>query len=82
MTDTDDILARIFDYLKPMTPPEVTLDEHTDLAGTLGLESVTVINMVLELEDEYDVSVPLHLLVDIRTPAELAALVDRLRGED
>ena len=46
--------------------------------GSLGLESITVINVVLELEDEYDISVPLNALVDVRTAGQLARLVHSL----
>ena len=81
MPDIEDILDRVLVHLRPLAPPEAVLDADTDLVGTLGLESITVINMVLELEDEYDISVPLHTLVDVRTAVQLARLVHRLCQE-
>ncbi len=81
MATFDDILARLFGYLAELAPDGVVLDEDTDLVGTLGLDSVTVINMVLDLEDAYDVSIPLNALADVRTAGELARLVQR-RCED
>lgn len=77
----DDILERLFSYLRDLAPPGTDINADTDLVGTLGLDSITVINMVLELEDEYDVSVPLNALTDVRTAGELAQLVHNL-GED
>ena len=78
MANIEDILARIFAHLQPLAPPDTVLAEDTDLVGTLGLESITVINVVLELEDEYDISVPLNALVDVRTAGQLARLVHGL----
>jgi len=78
MAKIEDILARIFVHLQPLAPPGTVLAEDTDLVGSLGLESITVINVVLELEDEYDISVPLNALVDVRTAGQLARLVHSL----
>jgi acyl carrier protein len=78
MATLDDILGRLFEYLAATAPDGIVMDEDIDLVGTLGLDSITVINMVLELEDEYDVSVPLNTLADVRTAGELARLVHRL----
>lgn len=75
MVTIEDILARILLHLQPLAPPDKVVTADTDLLGTLGLESITVINVVLELEDEYDISVPLNALVDVRTAGQLARLV-------
>jgi len=79
MAEHDDVVEYLFDYLEEMTPPDVTVTDDTDLAGTLGLDSVTVIDMVFDIEDEYDISVPLNALADVRTAGELARLIHRLR---
>jgi len=79
MAEHDDVVEYLFDYLEEMTPADVTLTDDTDLAGTLGLDSVTVIDMVFDIEDEYDISVPLNALADVRTAGELARLIHRLR---
>lgn len=77
MATFDDILDGIFGYLRKLAPDGVALNEDTDLVGTLRLDSITVINMVLELEDTYDVSIPLNDLADVRTAGDLARLVHR-----
>lgn len=78
MKTYDEILERLFTHLRPLAPQETEVAEDTDLIGTLGLDSTTVINIVLEIEDEFDISVPLNALVDIRTPGQLASLVHRI----
>ena len=81
MANIDEILDRLFGHLAALAPPGTELTEQTDLVGTLGLDSITVINMVVELEDAYDISVPLNALADIRTAGELARLVLRICEE-
>lgn len=81
MAERDDILEFLFENLRPLAPEDVELDEDTDLVGTLKLDSTTVIDLVLELEDEYDIAIPLNALTDVRTAGELARLVHRAAEE-
>lgn len=78
MKTYDEILERLFIHLRPLAPPTIEVAEDTDLIGTLGLDSTTVINIVLEIEDEFDLSVPLNALADVKTPRQLASLVHRI----
>jgi len=55
------------------------VEEDTDLVRTLGLDSTTLINLLLEIEDTFDVAVPLNALADVQTPGQLASVIhDRL----
>ncbi|MGI9625368.1 MAG: acyl carrier protein [Longimicrobiales bacterium] len=60
---------------------DVELDENADLVGTLGLDSTILIQLLADVEDEFDISVPLNQLADIRTLGELARLVHRITEE-
>ncbi len=78
MGSVDDILERLAAHLRPLGPPDITIDRDTDLVDALGLDSVAVINLVLDLEDEFDVAVPINQLADVRTAGDLAGLIERL----
>lgn len=78
MADEQEILERLYTYLRPMAPAGTTLDEHTDLVNELGLDSVNVMDLLLEVEEDFDISVPLNVLADIRTPRDLAQAIARL----
>lgn len=45
MKTYDEILERLFIHLRPLAPPTIEVAEDTDLIGTLGLDSTTVINI-------------------------------------
>jgi acyl carrier protein len=58
-----------------------TLTEQTDLLADLGLDSVQVMELVLEVEDRFDISVPLNVLPSVRTVRDLAREFQRLTSE-
>jgi acyl carrier protein len=62
-------------------PPEKPLAPETRFVDDLGLDSLTVMELVAEVEDEFDINLPINLLPDIHTVGELAVVIDRLRSE-
>lgn len=81
MASYDDILERLFVHLRRLAQPGVKLSGDTDLVRTLGLDSTTLIDIILDVEDEFDISVPLNTLSDVHTAGELAAHIHRLAEE-
>jgi acyl carrier protein len=55
------------------------LTPESSITADAGLDSVSVMDFVLELEDEFDTTIPLDQLSDVRTVRELAAVISRLR---
>ena len=81
MASYDDILERLFVHLRQLAQPGVEVNGDTDLVRTLGLDSTTLVDIILDVEDEFDVSVPLNALSDVHTAGELASLIHRLSEE-
>lgn len=69
------------DALKAVRPDAVSVDGSADLARELGLDSVQVMDLIMEIEDHLDVSVPVELLADARTLDQLCAGIVRLVGD-
>ncbi len=82
MTSYEEIEKRLFTHLRGLADADVDLDRDTDLVDTLGLDSTEVVDMVLDIEDEFDVLVPMNELTDVRTAGQLAKLVHRLAEEE
>lgn len=72
-------MVRLIALLKPMAETDVALSQDTDLVDELGLDSMKVMNLLLEVEDELDVAIPLNALADVRTLGNLAELIGRYR---
>lgn len=57
----------------------VDLSDSTDIARDLAVDSLALMNIVMELEDAFDVSIPLDRLALVQTVGDLSALVADLR---
>jgi len=72
------IEAGVIEVLKTLSrrPIEPTLE--SDLIVDLGFDSVRVLEVIAELEDRFDVSIPLNDLPSTRTVAQVVARVAAL----
>jgi len=78
MDRNDEIASRVLDLLsaKIGTGRPIALDSSV-IADT-GMDSVSVMDFVMELEDEFDISIPLDQIAEVRTVGDLADAVHRL----
>lgn len=70
-----DIEAEITRILAGFLKNPRPLSGDTDLIADLDLESVQVMELVMEVEDHYDIAIDLESLSNVHTIAELAAVV-------
>lgn len=77
----EDILEQLNEALKPYVKEEKDLNENTELVADLGLDSVQVMQLLLEIEDRLDVSIPLNILPDVRTVKDLALQLQKLTSQ-
>ena len=73
MTDT---ATRICKLLEPFNGNGVPLSPKTDISADLNIDSVTVMDFVMEVEDHFDIEIPLNVLSETRTVEDLAKVVD------
>lgn len=82
MPNREEILQSLIQRLQPLAAPGVNVDQETNLVETLGLDSQRVLDLLLDLEDDFDVLVPMEDLVDVQTVGDLATVInDRIQGE-
>jgi acyl carrier protein len=77
-TDRASVYARIIELIEPINPKKVVLAEHTSFAGDLEMDSLTVMDLVASMEDEWDIVMPLNMLPDLETIGQVADAVTRL----
>jgi acyl carrier protein len=75
--DVADIQTEITRILAGFLEDAPELTGETDLVGDLNLESVQVMEFVVEVEDHYDIAIDLESLSNVHTIAELAVVVAR-----
>ena len=50
-----------------------------DIARDLAVDSLALMNIVMELEDRFDLSIPLDRLATVSTVGDLSDLINKLR---
>ena len=74
------IESGVFDVLKNVSRRPIEPSLSSDLVADLGFDSLQVLEVVAELEDVFDISIPLNDVPAIRTVsqvvAQVAALID------
>ena len=78
MKDYDEIVAALYDILKPYLKRDMVLDEGTELVADIGLDSLQVMHILLEVEDHFDISIPLNIIPSIRTVKDFALYLEHL----
>jgi acyl carrier protein len=81
MGDYQDILSQLFEIIKPSVKDDRQLEEDTDLVADLGLDSLKVMTLVEEVEDHFDISIPLNILASVRTIKDFALQLQQLTEE-
>jgi acyl carrier protein len=66
------------DALNAVRPGSGPIDGDADLVREVGLDSMLVMDLVMEIEDRLDISVPMELLADARTLDQLCAGIVQL----
>ena len=81
MGDYQDILSQLFEIIKPSVKDDRQLEEDTDLVADLGLDSLKVMTLVEEVEDHFDISIPLNILANVRTIKDFALQLQQITEE-
>jgi acyl carrier protein len=76
MPTKDEIIQQIYVLLQPLNSSGKPLTPETDIPTDLNIDSVAVMDFVMEVEDHYDIEIPLNVVVETRTVAELAAVIE------
>ena len=71
-------LQTIYDLISPLNKKGVDLTPATTFAVDLELDSLTVMDLVAEIEDEFDIVLPLNMLPDLETIEQVADAVEKI----
>ena len=68
----EEILEKVINELSALTTSDANLTENSELVTELGLDSFKVLDLLMDIEDEFDISMPVNLLADVHTIKDLA----------
>ena len=78
MTDRSQTFAKVAALIEPFNKKGVEVTEQTRFAQDLEWDSLTVLDFVANIEDEFDVLISMNMQAEIETVGQLVDAVDRL----
>jgi acyl carrier protein len=80
MTDRQDIQDRVLEQIAPFNKKGIELSDATTFAGDLEWDSLTVMDFVAAIEDEFDIIISMNMQAEIETIGQLIDAVAKLTG--
>lgn len=79
MTDRATTFASVKTLIEPFNAKGVELAESTTFAGDLEWDSLTVMDFVASIEDEFDIVITMNQQAEIETVGQLVDAVEELK---
>ena len=77
MSASQETIDQICKLLTPFNSAGKILNVDSDIASDLNIDSVAVMDFVMEVEDHFDIEIPLNVVSETRTIGDLAAVVEK-----
>ncbi len=78
MSNRAALYARIIELIEPLNPKKIPLTEATRFSDDIEMDSLTVMDLVANMEDEWDIVIPLNLLPELETIGQLTDAIAKL----
>jgi len=75
--DFDETLKKVCAQLQRFAAGGAGLDPDGNLTEQLSLDSVKVLDLIMEIEDSFDISIPMNLMADVQTVRDLAEVIHK-----
>ena len=72
---TDAVLEEIRSLLQVHNSNQIEIGEETDLSADLNIDSVAAMDLIMNLEDKFEIDIPLNQVGELRSVRDLADLV-------
>ncbi len=81
MTDRDETFAKVAELIEPFNKKDIELADETSFAGDLEWDSLTVMDFVAAVEDEFNILITMNMQAEIETVGQLVEAVEELRND-
>lgn len=80
MTDRQHIYDTVTAQIEPFNKKGVPLSDSTTFQGDLEWDSLTVMDFVAAIEDEFEIIITMNMQAEIETVGQLVDAVEKLKG--
>ena len=81
MTDRAETEAKVMPLIEPFNKKSVEVTEATRFAQDLEWDSLTVLDFVANVEDEFDIVITMNQQAEIETVGQLIDAVGKLKAD-
>ena len=81
MPDRTETYAKVIELIAPFNKKGVAITEATRFAQDLEWDSLTVLDFVATIEDEFEVLISMNLQAEIETVGQLVDALQRLTAQ-
>ena len=78
--DRAEVDSKIRELIAPFNKKEVEISETTTFVGDFEFDSLTVMDFVAEIEDEFDIIISMNQQAEIENYGQLVDAVTKLQG--
>jgi acyl carrier protein len=80
MPDRQQTMTRVLELIEPFNKKGVAVSEATRFAQDLEWDSLTVLDFVATIEDEFDVLISMNMQAEIENVGQLVDALEKLQG--
>ncbi len=81
MPTREEAYDKICELLKPYNPKNRPIEMSSGIMSDLEVDSTAVFDIIMGLEDHYDISIPMEMVSDIKTVGELSSAIIELTSK-
>lgn len=81
MSDRQAVFDTVAAQIEPFNKKGVALSESTTFAGDLEWDSLTVMDFVAAIEDEFDILITMNMQAEIENIGQLVDAVQKLKAD-
>ncbi|MCB1833980.1 MAG: acyl carrier protein [Geminicoccaceae bacterium] len=72
---TDSLRRHVLELLDRYNPERRTVEDTTELAAGLNIDSVAAMDLIMEIEDHFEIDIPMNQVSELQTVGDLVGLV-------
>ena len=80
MSQREDTFTKVAEQIEPFNKKAIDLSDTTTFAGDLEWDSLTVMDFVAAIEDEFDILITMNMQAEIETVGQLVDAVEKLKA--
>ena len=80
VSDRDPVFQKVCALLAPFNRHDIILRSDTDIISDMEVDSVAIFDLVMEVEDTYDLAFPMETISELKTIGDLVGTINNMKN--